>query len=59
MSPGRNRQGSLAEPDCDGRISNRDLADRVHLSESTCLRRVPSSFALPTVRKSTEPPVQA
>jgi hypothetical protein len=59
MSPGRNCQGSPTEPHRDGRISNRDLADRVHLSESTCLRRVRSSFALHTVRKGTGPPVQA
>jgi len=30
----------LAELQRDGRISNRDLAERVHLSESACLRRV-------------------
>jgi DNA-binding Lrp family transcriptional regulator len=30
----------LAELQRDGRLSNRELADRVHLSESACLRRV-------------------
>jgi DNA-binding Lrp family transcriptional regulator len=30
----------LAELQRDGRLTNRDLADRVHLSESACLRRV-------------------
>jgi Lrp/AsnC family leucine-responsive transcriptional regulator len=30
----------LAELQRDGRVSNRDLAERVHLSESACLRRV-------------------
>jgi len=30
----------LTELQRDGRISNRDLAERVHLSESACLRRV-------------------
>ena len=30
----------LAELQRDGRLTNRELADRVHLSESACLRRV-------------------
>ena len=30
----------LAELQRDGRVSNRDLSERVHLSESACLRRV-------------------
>ena len=30
----------LAELQRDGRLTNRDLAERVHLSESACLRRV-------------------
>jgi len=30
----------LAELQRDGRLSNRELAERVHLSESACLRRV-------------------
>ena len=30
----------LAELQRDGRLSNRELADKVHLSESACLRRV-------------------
>ena len=30
----------LAELQHDGRLSNRELADKVHLSESACLRRV-------------------
>ena len=30
----------LTELQRDGRLSNRELADRVHLSESACLRRV-------------------
>ena len=30
----------LAELQRDGRLSNRDLAEKVHLSESACLRRV-------------------
>ena len=33
-------QSILAELQREGRLSNRDLADRVHLSESACLRRV-------------------
>lgn len=32
----------LTELQRDGRLSNRDLADRIHLSESACLRRVRS-----------------
>lgn len=30
----------LAALQCDGRLSNRELAERAHLSESACLRRV-------------------
>ena len=33
-------QSILAELQREGRLSNRDLAERVHLSESACLRRV-------------------
>jgi DNA-binding Lrp family transcriptional regulator len=33
-------QTILAELQREGRLSNRDLAERVHLSESACLRRV-------------------
>ncbi len=33
-------QAILVELQRDGRLSNRDLAERVHLSESACLRRV-------------------
>ena len=40
MKLDRTDQAILTELQRDGRISNRDLADRVHLSESACLRRV-------------------
>jgi DNA-binding Lrp family transcriptional regulator len=33
-------QAILAELQRDGRLSNRELAEKVHLSESACLRRV-------------------
>jgi len=33
-------QGILTELQRDGRLSNRELAEKVHLSESACLRRV-------------------
>ena len=33
-------QHILTELQRDGRLSNRDLAEKVHLSESACLRRV-------------------
>jgi DNA-binding Lrp family transcriptional regulator len=36
----RTDQSILVELQREGRLSNRDLADRVHLSESACLRRV-------------------
>src|SRR6188472_4174601 len=36
----RTDRGLLAELQRDGRLSNRELAERVHLSESACLRRV-------------------
>ena len=36
----RTDRNLLAELQRDGRLSNRDLAERVHLSESACLRRV-------------------
>ena len=36
----RTDRGLLAELQRDGRLTNRELADRVHLSESACLRRV-------------------
>jgi DNA-binding Lrp family transcriptional regulator len=36
----RTDRALLAELQRDGRLTNRDLADRVHLSESACLRRV-------------------
>ena len=35
-----NRDQVLAALQRDGRLSNRELAERVHLSESACLRRV-------------------
>jgi DNA-binding Lrp family transcriptional regulator len=35
-------QAILAELQRDGRLSNRELAEKVHLSESACLRRVRS-----------------
>ena len=40
MKLDRTDRALLAELQRDGRISNRDLAERVHLSESACLRRV-------------------
>jgi Lrp/AsnC family transcriptional regulator, leucine-responsive regulatory protein len=40
MKLDRTDQAILAELQRDGRLSNRDLADKVHLSESACLRRV-------------------
>jgi DNA-binding Lrp family transcriptional regulator len=40
MKLDRTDQALLAELQRDGRLSNRDLAERVHLSESACLRRV-------------------
>jgi Lrp/AsnC family transcriptional regulator, leucine-responsive regulatory protein len=40
MKIDRTDQNILAELQRDGRLSNRDLAERVHLSESACLRRV-------------------
>jgi DNA-binding Lrp family transcriptional regulator len=40
MKIDRTDQAILTELQRDGRISNRDLAVRVHLSESACLRRV-------------------
>jgi Lrp/AsnC family leucine-responsive transcriptional regulator len=40
MKLDRTDQAILAELQRDGRLSNRDLAERVHLSESACLRRV-------------------
>lgn len=36
----RTDQSILVELQREGRLSNRDLAERVHLSESACLRRV-------------------
>jgi DNA-binding Lrp family transcriptional regulator len=36
----RTDEGLITELQRNGRLSNRDLADRVHLSESACLRRV-------------------
>jgi DNA-binding Lrp family transcriptional regulator len=36
----RTDQTLLAELQRDGRLTNRELAERVHLSESACLRRV-------------------
>jgi len=36
----RRDRGLLAELQRDGRLTNRELAERVHLSESACLRRV-------------------
>jgi len=36
----RTDRGLLAELQRDGRLTNRELAERVHLSESACLRRV-------------------
>jgi DNA-binding Lrp family transcriptional regulator len=40
MKLDRTDQALIAELQRDGRLSNRDLAERVHLSESACLRRV-------------------
>jgi DNA-binding Lrp family transcriptional regulator len=40
MTLDRTDQHILAELQLDGRLSNRDLAGKVHLSESACLRRV-------------------
>ena len=40
MKLDRTDQAILAELQRDGRLSNRDLAEKVHLSESACLRRV-------------------
>ena len=40
MKLDRTDQHILTELQRDGRLSNRDLAERVHLSESACLRRV-------------------
>jgi len=40
MKLDRTDQHLLAELQRDGRMSNRDLAEKVHLSESACLRRV-------------------
>jgi len=40
MKLDRTDQAILTELQRDGRLSNRDLAERVHLSESACLRRV-------------------
>ena len=40
MKLDRTDQQILAELQRDGRLSNRDLAFKVHLSESACLRRV-------------------
>jgi DNA-binding Lrp family transcriptional regulator len=36
----RTDRGLLAELQRDGRLTNRELSERVHLSESACLRRV-------------------
>ena len=36
----RTDRGLLAELQRDGRLTNRELAERVHLSQSACLRRV-------------------
>jgi Lrp/AsnC family transcriptional regulator, leucine-responsive regulatory protein len=40
MKLDRTDQTLLAELQRDGRLTNRELAERVHLSESACLRRV-------------------
>ena len=40
MKLDRTDQALLAELQRDGRLTNRELAERVHLSESACLRRV-------------------
>ena len=40
MKLDRTDQAILTELQRDGRLSNRELADKVHLSESACLRRV-------------------
>ena len=40
MKLDRTDQAILTELQRDGRLSNRELAERVHLSESACLRRV-------------------
>jgi len=40
MKPDRTDNLILAALQRDGRLSNRELAERVHLSESACLRRV-------------------
>lgn len=40
MKLDRTDQSILVELQREGRLSNRDLAERVHLSESACLRRV-------------------
>ena len=40
MKLDRTDQHILTELQRDGRLSNRDLGERVHLSESACLRRV-------------------
>ena len=40
MKLDRTDEAILAELQQDGRLSNRDLAEHVHLSESACLRRV-------------------
>jgi len=40
MKLARTDQALLAELQRDGRLTNRELAERVHLSESACLRRV-------------------
>ena len=40
MKLDRTDRALLAELQRDGRVSNRELAERVHLSESACLRRV-------------------
>jgi len=40
MKLDRTDQAILAELQRDGRLSNRELADKVHLSESACLRRM-------------------
>lgn len=40
MKLDRTDHSILAELQREGRLSNRDLAERVHLSESACLRRV-------------------
>lgn len=40
MKLDRTDQALIAELQRDGRLTNRELAERVHLSESACLRRV-------------------